>query len=314
MNEPIDRRQFTQRLGAIAAGAAVDSKASGVPHVRTGATPVVDAHLHCFAGSKDPRFPYHPAGPYQPEAPATPEHLLKCMTEGGVDYAVVVHPEPYQDDLRYLEHCLEVGRGKLKGVALLFADRDDSVTRLRELVRRLPDRIVAIRIHAYAPERLPAWDKPEQLRRLWRAAGDLGLAVQLHLEPRYAPRLEPFLREFRSVNAIIDHLGRPFQGVPREHDVILRWARYDHVVVKLAVIPERHEYPHRDIRPVIRRLTEAFGPERLMYGGGFESDATGDSYRAFREHVSEFLPGLIPASKAMIFGGTACRLFKFPIV
>ncbi len=35
------------------------------------------------------------------------------MTEGGVDHAVVVHPEPYQDDHRYLEHCLAVGKGWL---------------------------------------------------------------------------------------------------------------------------------------------------------------------------------------------------------
>ena len=40
-----------------------------------------------------------------------------------MDYAVVVHPEPYQDDHRYLEHCLDVGRGKLKGTCLFFADR-----------------------------------------------------------------------------------------------------------------------------------------------------------------------------------------------
>ncbi|AMV29602.1 hypothetical protein VT84_34730 [Gemmata sp. SH-PL17] len=57
---------------------------------------VVDTHLHCFAGKDDPKFPYHKDGPYQPADPATPEHLLKCMADGGVDYAIVVHPEPYQ--------------------------------------------------------------------------------------------------------------------------------------------------------------------------------------------------------------------------
>jgi hypothetical protein len=60
--------------------------------------PIVDSHLHCFAGKSDPRFPYHERAPYRPEASATPEHLLKCMAGAGVDYAIVVHPEPYQDD------------------------------------------------------------------------------------------------------------------------------------------------------------------------------------------------------------------------
>ena len=54
------------------------------------------------------RFPYHERSPYKPEPAATPEHLLACMQEAGVDFAVVVHPEPYGDDHRYLEHCLNV--------------------------------------------------------------------------------------------------------------------------------------------------------------------------------------------------------------
>src|SRR5262249_45745197 len=121
--------------------------------------PVVDAHLHCFAGKGDTRFPYHPKAPYAPEAAATPEHLLKCMDGAAVDFAIVVHPESYQDDHRYLEHCLEVGKGRLKGTCLFFADRDGSVAKMPALVKKFP--IVAVRLHAYAPERLPPFGKPE---------------------------------------------------------------------------------------------------------------------------------------------------------
>src|SRR4051812_42187406 len=73
--------------------------------------PVIDAHIHCYAGADDPRFPTHPKAPYRPERPATPEHLLGCMDGAGVDFGVIVHPEFYQDNHRYLEHCLDVGAG-----------------------------------------------------------------------------------------------------------------------------------------------------------------------------------------------------------
>ena len=81
--------------------AAAAAAAGGTPRLAAanGRSPVVDCHLHCFAGANEARFPYHPAGPYRPKAPATPEHLLKCMADGGVNFAIVVHPEPYQDDL-----------------------------------------------------------------------------------------------------------------------------------------------------------------------------------------------------------------------
>ena len=47
-----------------------------------------------------------------------------CMADGGVDFAIVVHPEPYQDDHRFLEHSITIGKGELKGTALVFAGRD----------------------------------------------------------------------------------------------------------------------------------------------------------------------------------------------
>jgi len=149
-------------------GGAVATLAAGPRLAAADRAPVVDTHLHCFAGKGDPRFPYHKNAPYTPDA-ATPEHLLKCMGEAGVDFAVVVHPEPYQDDHRYLEYCLAVGKGKLKGTCLFFADHPNTPKRLAELAKKLP--LVAARVHAYAPERLPPFGQAG-LRALWKAAGE----------------------------------------------------------------------------------------------------------------------------------------------
>jgi predicted TIM-barrel fold metal-dependent hydrolase len=270
--------------------------------------PVIDAHLHCFAGKDDSRFPYHPEGPYQPAEPATPEHLLRCMAEAGVDYAVVVHPEPYQDDHRYLEHCLAVGKDKFRGTCLFFADRPGSLDQMTELVERQAGRIVAARIHAYAPKRLPPFGKAE-LRAFWKRIGDLGLAVQLHFEPRYAPGFEPLIRAFPQTKVIIDHLGRPFQASPEEYAVVLGWAELPNTIVKVSSLPAKEQYPHRDVVPVIRDLVRRFGPDRLIYGGGFGAGVTGTSYRAYRQRVRSYLTDLPPEDQAKVLGGTAARLF-----
>src|SRR5262249_35997727 len=115
--------------------------------------PVVDTHLHCFAGKGDARFPYHKAAPYTPDEPATPEHLPARMKYAGVASAVVVHPDPSQDAHRSLEHCLGVGKGKLKGTCLFFAQKEDAPGKLKELAKKLP--LVTVRVHAYNPDRLP---------------------------------------------------------------------------------------------------------------------------------------------------------------
>jgi predicted TIM-barrel fold metal-dependent hydrolase len=292
---------------SVASRAAAEQQDSATGKTRV---PVIDTHLHCFAGANDRRFPYHKQAPYRPAAAATPEHLLECMDGAGVDYAVVVHPEPYQDDHRYLEHCLAAGGERLKGTCLFFADRPGSIERMSALVKNHPGRIVAARIHAYAPERLPPFGQPE-LRMLWKAVADLGLAVQLHLEPRYAQGFEPLIREFPETTLIIDHLGRPFQGTAEEHAVVVGWAKYPNTVMKIAAVPSPESYPHRNIRPVIRRLTDAWGAERMIYGGGFNSSATPQSYRRYREQIGKLLAHLSEPQRQMIFGGTAARLFGF---
>jgi predicted TIM-barrel fold metal-dependent hydrolase len=232
------------------------------------------------------------------------------MDGAGVAHAVVVHPEPYQDDHRYLEHCLEVGGEKLKGTCLFFADHPGSLDRMTGLVRKHEGRIVAARIHAYAPDRLPPFGKPE-LRAFWKHVGDLGLAVQLHFEPRHAPGFEPLIKEYPRTTVIIDHLGRPFQGTPQEYAVVLGWARLPNTVMKLSSLPARDQYPHRDVGPTIKELVRRFGPDRLIYGGGFGAGATGESYRAYREKVQSYLSDLPAEDQAKVLGGTAARLFGF---
>ena len=271
-------------------------------------TPVVDTHVHCFAGRNEPRFPYHEDGPYQPAEPTPPEHLLGLMEAAGVDFAIVVHPEPYQDDHRYLEHCLAAGRGKLKGTCLFFAGRPRTTAGLRALAEKVP--LVAARIHAYNPERLPPFGTPE-LRDLWKLAGDLGLAIQLHFEPRYAAGFEPYIREFSTVRVLVDHLGRPLQGTPQEHGRVVDWAKFDNVSMKLSSLPDKGNYPHRDPAPVVRKLAAAFGPERLLYGGGYGERATAESYRAERERVASLLDAFSAAERAQVLGGNAARFFGF---
>lgn len=305
MVNAVSRREAIE-LGA--AGVLVAASTAGGQQPAVPRALRIDTHLHCFAGADSSRFPYHERAPYKPEAPATPEQLLQCMGEAGVDHAIVVHPEPYQDDHRYLEYCLGVGKGKLKGTLLVFADREGSLDKLPGLCQKLD--VVTVRIHAHSPERLPPFGKPE-LRRLWQLAGEHGLAVQLHFVPRYAPGFEPLIREFKQTKVIIDHMGRPFQGTSEEHAVVMRWARYDNTVMKLSAIPGEAEQPRERIVAIVRQLTDAWGAERMIFGDSFQPETTGPTYRAAFERGRGYLSHLSAADQDKILGGTAAGLFRF---
>ncbi len=65
-------------------------------------TPTVETHVHLF----DPaRVPYAPDAPYKPAAYTLEDHL-KLVDAAGLAHSIIVHPEPYQDDHRYVEYCL----------------------------------------------------------------------------------------------------------------------------------------------------------------------------------------------------------------
>ena len=83
---------------------------------------------------------------------------------------------------------------------------------------------------------------------------------------------------------------------------------------RLATGPGRKGPDSSDLKgivPVIRTITSAFGPERLIYGGGFGADATGASYRAYRARLLSYLTHLSDADQAKVTGGNAAQIFKF---
>ena len=121
------------------------------------------------------------------------------------------------------------------------------------------------------------------------------------------------IREFKDVRVYVDHLGRPFQGSPKEYERVLGWSKYANVVVKLSAVPGRDAYPHRDPSPVVNRFSEAFGADRLMYGGGFSASATGESYRKERERIAGMLSHMSESNVAKVLGGTAARLMGFKV-
>ena len=81
--------------------------------------------------------------------------------------------------------------------------------------------------------------------------------------------------------------------------------------MKIAALPSPAEYPYRQITPVVKQLTDAYGADRVIYGGGFGANATPESYRKARETMRPFLAHLKAEEQAKIFGLNAAKLFGF---
>lgn len=284
---------------------------------------LIDTHIHLFAKDRK-RFPFHANAPYQPDTGASPQDLedyRRFVDEAKIDHAVIVHPEPYQDDHAYLEHCFahEPRPGFFKGTILFDGFDPKTPDRMRAMVNKHPGRIVAIRVHAMNPPgKPPATSGPikdrdlrdPRMATLWRTAGDLGLAVQVHMLPHHAAELEPLLREHPSVPLVIDHLARSGMGNAADYEAVLKLANHSNCYMKYSGVgySSHEDYPYQDAKPVIHRMYSVFGPDRMLWGGLGYTMSAFEANAKLLDTMFDFAP---ESTRAQIRGLTAKKLFGF---
>jgi len=279
---------------------------------------LIDSHIHLF---EPDRFPYHPTATYKPPAaPLAP--YLDFVKQAGIDHVIIVHPEPYQDDHRYLVYCFENERppGLFKGTCLFDPMDPATPKRMEEIVKRHPGRIVALRIHAMnAPGEPPSKTgaiknrdlRDPAMKATWRAAAKLGLAIQMHFAPHHAPEIGALAGEFKDVPVILDHMGRFGQGKPEDYDAVMHLALASpKVYFKFSGwgYSSRQPAPHPDLNRFIVGAFDNFGAERILWGGLGQNMA---AYKAASAVFDAQFGFASAADRAQIRGGAAAKLFRF---
>ena len=278
---------------------------------------MVDTHIHLF---EPERFPYHSAATYKPPAQALAPYL-DFVKQAGIDHVILVHPEPYQDDHRYLSYCLENEnpKGLFKATCLFDPIDPETPRRMQELVKKHPNKIVAVRIHAMnAPGEAPVRSGPIKNRDLrdpamkltWRAAAKLGLAVQMHFLPHHAAEIGTLAKEFRDVPVILDHMGRFGQGTPEDYDAVMALALLPKIYFKFSgwAYSSKTPLPHPDLNNFVKGAFDNFGAERIVWGGLGEDMAGFKAASAVFDARFAFASA---ADRALIRGGSAAKLFRF---
>lgn len=293
-------RTFTRRA-ALAGAAGGLLKAAPVP--------VVETHLHLF----DPdRVPYASNAPYRPAAYPLEAHV-KLAETAGLAHAVIVHPEPYQDDHRYLEYCFahEPRAGYFKGVCLFDPLREDTPRRVQSLMERWPGRIVAMRVHetqatpeSGGPIRNRDMKDPRMLA-CWKALTEMRVGIQMHFVPGQAANIRSLAVKVPDATVILDHMGRPGDGTGKDYDEVLRLAELPGVILKYS----GWDMYKGDLPRLTRRIYDAYGASRMIWGmlGG-----TLEQYRNQSARLEELLGFLSSADRAKIAGGNAMKLFFDP--
>lgn len=278
-----------------------------------GTNPLVDTHIHLF----DPaRFPYHPLATYKPAA-ETLDNYAPQVKAIGLTHSIVVHPEPYQDDHRYLEYCFqnEPSKGFFKGTCLFDATDPHTPARFEALMKKWPGRVVALRIHATNKAINPSGAIRDrdlsnpQMAKTWVAAAKAGLAIQMHMIPMWAPAVRQLVEKTPGSVVVIDHLCRSAQGTPAEYEEVLRLAKAGRVYMKFSGVGynSKERPPHRDVIPLARRIFDAYGPDRIVWGG---LGMTAQKYEEQRNTFETIWAFASEADREKIRGGNGAALYR----
>lgn len=280
---------------------------------------LIESHIHLVSDDKV-KFPFAEKNARMPPEPV--EAFMKFAREAKLDHAVMVTPEPYQDDPSYMEYCLSGPYGSFfKAICLLDPIDPRTPQKLSDLARRHPGQIVGMRIHEFRPVGAPPTTsgilrdrdlRDPQMAVTWRALHNLGMGILIQCIPHFAPEIAVLAQELPDMPVVLDHLARPGQGTPEQYVDVLRLGKLPNVYMKFSTTgvesASKQPYPHLDAKPLVRHVYEAFGADRMMWSGlGENMDEFGKAIHLFDTQ----LDFVAEPEKEKIRGLTAKKLYKF---
>lgn len=272
--------------------------------------PVVDAQLHCFERN-------HPGRPWTGRGgalqEATGERTITMMDTAGVDRAILVSPWlNYLADSSYAFEVAERFPGRFAVVAPIDLHRPDPVSLVAEVASHRYG--AGLRQMLWAPEARTAV-ATGVLDPVLAGMQEAGLPLCLALGPG-VEEVRVIAARFPGLTVVIDHLGLPNSPVPpapddpfARLDEVLALATFPEVHVKATGLPAlSHEaFPYPDLHEQLRRVLDAFGPSRVLWGTDWTRV---QSFLDYREGVEWILDaGLSTAELELVRGGNAARIF-----
>ncbi|MBI4189384.1 MAG: amidohydrolase [Betaproteobacteria bacterium] len=275
---------------------------------------IVDSQVHIW-GANTPERPW-PPGRHQPHRPVpfSKDDLLREMDAAGV-HRVVTVPPGYE------------------------GERNDLVL---EAARLHPDRFAIMgRINAEAPEsrgtlatwrrqpgmlglRLSFWRKifrpilaEGRADWLWEEAEEAGVPIMVFVDHEQVRFIDRVAERHPGLKLVMDHLclapgtkdDEAFVGL----DEVLALAKRPNIAVKASALPcyTNDTYPYRRVHPYVRRVYDAFGPQRIFWG----TDLTRlpCSYRQAITMFTENIPWFTAHDKEWIMGRGVCEWLEWEL-
>jgi len=264
---------------------------------------IVDAQIHLWGTGLPSNLAHRQVTAF------SAEEAIGLMDEGGID-AAVIHPpswDPGSGDLATAAARRYPGRFAIMGSVPL--DRPESRTLIAGW-RKQPGMLGLRYTFLSDPER--QWLHDGSLDWLWAAAESAGVPIAV-LATDSLPHLGRIAERHPGLRLTIDHLGgrggnttlKDAAAMTHMPD-LLALAKFSNVAVKATGAPgySSEAYPFPAMHEFLRRIYDAFGPNRMFWGTDITKMPC--SWRQCATMFTEELPWLGERDKTLIMGEALC--------
>jgi predicted TIM-barrel fold metal-dependent hydrolase len=211
----------------------------------------------------------------------------------------------------YLIDCAGRFPGRFVVVGMVDDTQPRPDARMRAL---LPKRVKAFRITSWIRGK-DQWLEGDGMAAMWRCGAETGQAMCCLINPEDLPAVDAMCAKNPETPVVIDHFARiGVDGTIREADVaaLCRLARHKRVHAKLSAYYALGEKrpPYDDLRPMIRRVLDAFSPQRCLWASDSPYQLGGENtYSASIGLIRDRLDGLSADDRAWLLSKTAERVY-----
>jgi predicted TIM-barrel fold metal-dependent hydrolase len=274
---------------------------------------IVDAQIHLWKAESDD-WKWMPGMKPQMPEPFTIERALPLMDEAGISRAVVVPPSWPGDRNDY---GLEAAKRYPKRFAVMgrIPLQDKKSADLLPKWREQPG-MLGVRVTFNTPTMI-GWLKDGTADWFWPEAEKAGLPV-MFLAFGMVSLFEPIAKRHPGLPLIIDHMGvnTAIAKAGKVDEAIghaVALAKYPNVSVKMSNLPNSslEPYPYKDLTPHLKRVFDAYGPQRCHWG----TDATNGEHRGtWRQrltHFTETIDFMSASDKDWVLGRSILQKLKW---
>jgi predicted TIM-barrel fold metal-dependent hydrolase len=268
---------------------------------------ILDPHVHVW--KHDPKYPFA-EGANVPARDATPETLLDLMKANGVSKTVLIQVIHYKYDNRYVADVLKQ-----------YRETFQAVCRVDPLDPAAPDHLSNLTAQGFRGVRIsPAgdasgdWIRGALMPPLWKRCQDLKVPMTVLAPITRMQDVAALLERTPDLTVVIDHMADCPIDQPEELEKLIALKRYPNVFVKISHTwsISKEAYPWLDAQQYVKRLHEAYGPERLMWATDWPIVEAKASYEKALTVVRDDMKFLNAEDKRWMLSMTIERVWPFP--